>query len=124
MMLVIGNLPPGTAAEHLGSLMGLRHTPLRVFRKTDRAGRSLRYAMVNVPSDGAGRSLLRRRYRLNAQPLSLHPYQPRNVANERRAQGGRGRAWCGIERRADERRSPEYGAAPVLHLSGEAALTG
>jgi hypothetical protein len=122
MLLVVSNLPPGTTADHLGRLMDLGRTPVRIFRKPDRVGSAQRYALFDVKPERAGRRLLRRRYRLDDQPLSLRPYQTRSVANERRALGWRERAWGMIERRAGERRNPQHAMTPELHLSAQSPV--
>lgn len=111
MNLFIGNLP-ATATE--GDLQGLLRLPreaatrrLRIFKRADRKGSTLRFGLVYVESDADLRKMLARGRdaQLNGQRLSVREYYPRAAGNERRALDWRTRVWPHTERRSMERRT-------------------
>lgn len=111
MNLFIGNLPSQATEQALSSL--LRISPreaqgrLRIFKKADRAGRTLRFGIVHVATDGELRKLLNRNRsaEMLGQPLEVREFLPRAVNNERRAVDWRSRTWTQPERRLSERRA-------------------
>ena len=111
MNLFIGNLPFNATARDLRSLLRLSEREaqrrLRIFKKSDRAGRVLRFGIVHVDNDAALRKLLDRNRdaRLQGQPLNVREFIPRAAGNERRAIDWRTRTWPHSERRIAERRA-------------------
>lgn len=111
MNLFIGNLP-ATATE--GDIQSLLRLPreaamrrLRIFKRADRQGSTLRFGLVYVESDADLRKLLARSRdaQLGGQPLRVREYYPRASGNERRALDWRMRVWPHAERRTSERRT-------------------
>ncbi len=111
MNLFIGNLPSLATERELSALLRMPEREaqkrLRIFKKADRAGRTLRFGIVYVDNDGDMRKLLNRNRsaELLGQLLDVREYQPRAVGNERRALGWRSRPWPNPERRIAERRA-------------------
>lgn len=111
MNLFIGNLPLKATEQELCALLRLSERDaqrrLRIFKKADRAGRTLRFGIVHVDSDADLRKLLDRNRdaRLQGQSLSLREFLPRAAGNERRAIDWRTRPWPHAERRLAERRA-------------------
>lgn len=111
MNLFIGNLP-STATEHdLSALLRLPRGEvlrrLRIFKRPDRQGHTLRYGVVHVESDADLRKMLARsrNAQLNGQSLSVREFIPRAAGNERRDLNWRTRSWPHAERRKAERRA-------------------
>lgn len=111
MNLFIGNLPSTTTEGDLCALLRLSQRDatrrLRIFKKADRAGRTLRFGIVHVESDADLHKLLERNrnVELQGQRLSVREYLPRAMGNERRAIDWRTRPWPHAERRVSERRA-------------------
>lgn len=111
MNLFIGNLPSNTTEGDLCALLRLpqREAPrrLRIFKKSDRAGHTLRFGIVHVETDADLRKLLERHQSAELQGLRLdvREYLPRATGNERRAIDWRSRPWLHPERRVSERRA-------------------
>lgn len=111
MNLFIGNLPSKATEQDLCALLRLSQRDaerrLRIFKKADRAGRTLRFGIVHVPTDADLRKLLdrNRHAELQGQRLSVREYVARAAGNERRAVDWRTRAWPHAERRVAERRA-------------------
>lgn len=111
MNLFIGNLPIKATEQDLCTLLRLSQRDaqrrLRIFKKPDRAGRTLRFSIVHVDSDSGLRRLIERNSHaeLQGQHLSVREYLPRAAGNERRAVVWRSRAWPHPERRLSERRA-------------------
>ncbi|MBI5461493.1 MAG: RNA-binding protein [Gammaproteobacteria bacterium] len=111
MNLFIGNLPSMTTEGDLCALLRLsqRDAPrrLRIFKKADRAGRTLRFGIVHVETDADLRKLLdrNRSAELQGQRLDVREYLSRAAGNERRAIDWRSRPWPHAERRVSERRA-------------------
>lgn len=111
MNLFIGNLPLKATEQDLCALLRLPEREaqrrLRIFKKADRAGRTLRFGIVHVDSDADLRKLLSRNRdaRLQGQPLYVREFVPRAAGNERRAIDWRSRPWRHAERRCAERRA-------------------
>lgn len=111
MNLFIGNLPSQATEQGLSSL--LRMSPreaqgrLRIFKKADRTGRTLRFGIVHVASDSELRKLLNRNRsaQMLGQSLDVREFLPRAVSNERRSVDWRSRLWTQPERRVSERRA-------------------
>ena len=111
MNLFIGNLPSKATEQDLCALLRLSQRDaerrLRIFKKADRAGRTLRFGIVHVNTDADLRRLLdrNRHAELQGQRLSVREYVARAAGNERRAVDWRTRAWPHAERRVAERRA-------------------
>lgn len=108
MEIFIGNLPPTTTVHDLYRLFGpfQRRVLARVFRKNDRRGATICYALALLSPDSAARRALARLQgaKLQCRPLVVREFMPRSCANERRALDWRSRPWPGPERRRSERR--------------------
>ena len=111
MNLFIGNLPSKATEQDLCALLRLSereaHGRMRIFKKADRAGRTLRFGIVHVDSDSDLRKLLdrNRNAQLQGQRLSMREFVSRAAGNERRAMDWRSRPWPHAERRIAERRA-------------------
>lgn len=111
MNLFIGNLPSKVTEQDLCALLRMSgheaQRRLRIFKKADRAGRTLRFGIVHVSTDADLRKLLdrNRNAQLQGQRLSVREYVARAAGNERRAVDWRTRAWPHAERRMSERRA-------------------
>ncbi len=111
MNLFIGNLPSKVTEQELSALLhmpeGEAQKRLRIFKKADRAGRTLRFGIVHVDNATDLRKFLdrNRSAELLGQQLDVREYMPRAIGNERRAVDWRTRSWPHAERRASERRA-------------------
>lgn len=111
MNLFIGNLPSKTTEQDLCALLRVSQRDaerrLRIFKKADRAGRTLRFGIMHVANDADMRKLLERSrgVQLQGQHLSVREYVARAAGNERRAVDWRSRPWPHLERRIAERRA-------------------
>jgi RNA recognition motif-containing protein len=111
MNLFIGNLPSTTTEGDLRALLRLAPEQaarrLRIFKRPDRNGHTLRFGLVHAESDADLRRMLDqgRRAELNGQRLNVREFVPRAVGNERRAVDWRSRRWPYAERRQAERRT-------------------
>lgn len=111
MNLFIGNLPSKVTEHDLCVLLRLSEHEaqrrLRIFKKADRAGRTLRFGIVHVNTDADLRKLLdrNRHAELQGQRLNMREYVARAAGNERRVVDWRTRAWPHAERRVSERRA-------------------
>lgn len=111
MNLFIGNLPSGATEGDLRAMLRLPLNDaahrLRIFKKADRLGHTLRFGLVHVDSAADLRKMLQRHRdaRLKGQPLQVREFQPRAAGNERRALDWRSRPWPHAERRMAERRA-------------------
>lgn len=111
MNLFIGNLPSRTTERDLCALLQLSQREaqgrMRIFKKSDRAGRMLRFGIVHVDSDNDLRKLIdrNRNAELQGQRLSVREFVPRAAGNERRAIDWRSKPWPHAERRIAERRA-------------------
>lgn len=111
MNLFIGNLPSGATEGDLRAILRLSQADaghrLRIFKKPDRRGHTLRFGVVHVASDAELRRMLQRNRdaELNGQRLQVREFMPRAAGNERRAVNWRSRAWPHAERRKAERRA-------------------
>lgn len=109
MNLFIGNLPSGATEGDLRALLRLPTSDrrLRIFKKSDREGHTLRFGLVHVTSDADLRKLLQRHRdaRVNGQPVQVREFVARAAGNERRAMNWRARPWPHVERRKSERRA-------------------
>lgn len=111
MNLFIGNLPSGATEDDLCAMLRLPSSDaarrLRIFKKSDRQGHTLRFGLLHVESATDLRKMLQRNRdaQLNGQRLQVHEFVPRAAGNERRAVNWRSRSWPHAERRATERRA-------------------
>lgn len=111
MNLFIGNLPSSATEGDLCALLRMPQIEatrrLRIFKKADRTGRTLRFGLVYVASDADLRKMLERNRdaQLNGQRLNVREFMPRAVGNERRAVNWRSHRWPYPERRLNERRA-------------------
>jgi RNA recognition motif-containing protein len=111
MNLFIGNLPSKATEQDLCALLNLSEHEaqrrLRIFKKADRAGHTLRFGIVHVETDADLRKMLdrNRRAEMQGQRLDVREYVPRAAGNERRSVGWRMRSWPHLERRVSERRA-------------------
>jgi len=116
MVVFIGNLPKYAAEKDLCRLAHIAlDTPVRIIRKSDRYGRTQRYALIPAQGESRSKRLIRRmqaRQWLGAT-LVAREYQHRTAANERRRIDWRTQPWKGAERRSAERRN---GAVPLASL--------
>lgn len=111
MNLFIGNLPSRATERDLCAVLRLSQREargrMRIFKKADRAGHTLRFGIVHVDSDADLRKLIdrNRHAELQGQRLSVREFVPRAAGNERRAIDWRSRSWPHAERRLAERRA-------------------
>ena len=111
MNLFIGNLPSKATEQDLCALLQLSQREaqgrMRIFKKADRAGRTLRFGIVHVDSDTDLRKLIdrNRHAQMQGQRLSVREFVARAAGNERRAMDWRTRPWSHAERRMAERRA-------------------
>lgn len=111
MNLFIGNLPSTATEGDLRVLLRLAPDQaarrLRIFKRPDRSGRTLRFGLVHAESDADLRRMLDRgrEAELKGQRLNVREFVPRAMGNERRAVDWRSRRWPHVERRQWERRA-------------------
>lgn len=111
MNLFIGNLPSGATEGDLRAMLRLSLSDaghrLRIFKKPDRQGHTLRFGLVHIESAAELRKMLQRNRdaEMNGQPLQVREFLPRAAGNERRAVNWRSRPWPHAERRMAERRA-------------------
>ena len=111
MNLFIGNLPSTATEGDLSALLRLEPAQatrrLRIFKRPDRSGHTLRFGLVHVDSAADLRRMLQRGRdaELKGRRLDLREYVPRAIGNERRAVDWRNHRWPYVERRLSERRA-------------------
>ena len=107
MIVFVGNLPPQATVNGLSSLFWFRSAPgMRIFKRPDGNGGTLRYGLASVDSRRDGVRLIRRLHGklYGEQQLTAHEYKQRFLGNERRRLDWREVDWDGPERRGNERR--------------------